>query len=99
MFSKQFIIDKQKPKLLECPGRIVKETANKTLRIFWDPPKYEDNCGNYTNCPVDVIPIGPISGSDFAAPSISTISYTARDPSGNTNEECTFTVEVKKKLG
>eukprot|EP00111_Clytia_hemisphaerica_P015651 TCONS_00046199-protein len=95
---KVVIQDKQKPKKLDCPDNIVNETSNADMQIFWKVPTYEDNCGKYPNCSIDVIPMeGPISGSKFAKKTETTIRYTARDPSGNLNEECTFTVKVNEK--
>uniref|UniRef100_A0A7M5V322 HYR domain-containing protein n=1 Tax=Clytia hemisphaerica TaxID=252671 RepID=A0A7M5V322_9CNID len=83
----------EKPKLVSCPGNIAKEITTGSIRIFWNQPVYTDNCGK--TC-LTIIP-DTSSGSRFLVDSIHTVRYIAKDPSGNRNEECVFTVEVKRK--
>jgi len=89
----------EKPKLLKCPGRIINETDGDSMKIKWLEPTYTDNCGKYPECRVTQTP-NIYSGSEFTiAGSPYIVSYDTRDPSGNVNEECRFTVEIKKKPG
>ena len=80
--------------MISCPGNIVKETTANRIRIFWDEPVYTDNCGK--SCSIAVVS-SVSSGTEFIAGSINTVRYAARDPSGNRNDECVFTVKVNKK--
>ena len=95
---KLFCLDKEIPKLLNCPSNIEKETDKDQVMVTWDEPQYTDNCGNYSKCPLKIIPSN-YPGSNFHVNSETLVYYTASDPSNNRNVECTFTIKIKKKQG
>ena len=85
--------------MLSCPDPQTIESAQSTERVFWDEPTYKDNCGVYPNCTIKKI-TNTASGSEFSILSSPyTVRYEARDPSGNSNEECSFQITIKKKPG
>ena len=82
-----------------CPGNQVNETNKPDFRVFWNEPTYTDNCQDNSSCQIK-IRSNLASGSKFNIHSSPyTVRYTAKDPSGNVNEECTFKVTIKKKIG
>ena len=89
------ISDKQKPKLLKCPDEnIIKKTSKTEERVIWTEPIYSDNCGNSSECQIDIYTPTP-PNSVFQQGSTTPVSYKATDPSGNSNEECIFNVIIK----
>ncbi|XP_065058048.1 sushi, von Willebrand factor type A, EGF and pentraxin domain-containing protein 1-like [Rhopilema esculentum] len=89
------ILDKQKPKLLKCPDEnIIKKTSKTQERVIWTEPTYSDNCGNSSECQIDIYTPTP-PNSIFQQGSTTPVSYKATDPSGNSNEKCIFNVIIK----
>jgi len=89
------IQDKQPPKLLKCPpSNIERKTSASKIRVMWEEPQYSDNCGNYSQCKIDILSSTP-SNSEFQQGSTTKITYKALDPSGNVNEKCIFNVIIK----
>ena len=82
--------------MLFCPSDITMKSSESSVKVTWDEPRYSDNCGNYSECKIDIYTATP-SGSNFAKDTPTRVSYTATDPSNNVNEECIFNVLVKGK--
>ena len=98
IFYKFYLTDKEPPKLLRCPDDIVKFTSsNQPEWIDWPEPIYTDNCGDYPVCRLSVTnnynhnPVRVPVGAKY------NIEYTAIDPSGNANKECSFSIYLKGK--
>lgn len=75
------------PPGLTCPSNIALTPTYVTCQIpvFWSAPNATDNCGatlTASHQPGDVFPVG-----------LSTVTYTAQDPEGNTTT-CTFSIHV-----
>ena len=85
--------DKEKPVNTYCPDDIERRTNKAKMQITWKEPKYTDNCGGYSECHIDQW--SNIASNMFDTGAKYAVSYTARDPSGNTNTDCSFTVSVK----
>ena len=85
--------DKEKPVNTYCPDDIKKRTTEAKMQVTWDPPRYTDNCGDYGECLVTQK--SNIAGNMFDTGASYPVTYTARDPSGNINTDCAFTVFVK----
>ena len=64
------------------------------MRVTWDEPEYSDNCGNYSQCKIDIFSSNP-SNSEFQQGTTTKITYKATDPSGNLNEKCIFNVIIQ----
>ena len=74
------------------------ETTDAYLTVDWEKDaEYTDNCGEYPICNVRVRP--SISRSSIFTRDVPVaVHYTAIDPYGNTNEECSFIVSVVCKF-
>lgn len=79
-----------------CPPDQNIKSSDNSVVVTWDEPRYSDNCGNYSECKIDIY-TATASGSKFTKDTPTRVSYTATDPSGNVNEECIFNVHVKGK--
>ena len=91
------LLDKEKPRKIRCPDNIIKKTVQQQEIITWQEPIFEDNCGDYSKCNVRVSSNRP-NGGVYQVNSQVQIKYTAIDPSNNINEECTFTVSIKRRF-
>ena len=62
--------------------------------MVWTEPTYTDNCGVYPDCKVDKT-TDVHNGEEFKVnvPPVPVL-YTAIDPSGNKNDDCTFSVKL-----
>ena len=90
-----FVSVDNEPPALRCPDDITRLVTSGNLNgavIDWSPATVTDNSG---------VPITPVLGSNQPQPNTFfvfgsyTITYTATDPSGNTND-CSFIVTVGK---
>ncbi|XP_047126957.1 sushi, von Willebrand factor type A, EGF and pentraxin domain-containing protein 1 isoform X1 [Hydra vulgaris] len=90
------VIDKEPPVLIWCPPNQRIETTDAYLAVDWEEAKYTDNCGEYPNCAVRVRP-SISKGSTFTRDVPVVVYYTAIDPYGNSNEECSFVISVVLK--
>eukprot|EP00048_Salpingoeca_helianthica_P005614 m.89588 g.89588 ORF g.89588 m.89588 type:complete len:1841 (-) comp13665_c1_seq2:33-5555(-) len=84
------VLDVQAPRLLLCPASISigNDKGMPTGRAFWTEPKVFDN----SNAQV-ALTSNFKSGAAFPVQTLSTVTYTAMDQSGNTLS-CSFTVYV-----
>ena len=85
------VTDNENPQLINCPGDITVYTGPGHLfcsqTATWTPPTVIDNCTGSVNLISNYSP-----GATFPV-GITTVIYTATDPSGNT-ATCSFTVTV-----
>ena len=86
------VTDKTPPSIV-CPAdmKVKCPAGSKTIKVNYPSPTYADNCPNVLLTQVS----GPQSGSEFSI-GVTTISYKASDPSGNT-AECSFKVIVESE--
>lgn len=71
------------PELSPCPGLIVLCGAQ---NVSWTPPTATDNC-------VDPTVVGSASPGDFFGVGLTTVTYTATDGAGNT-DDCSFDILI-----
>ena len=69
------------------------EPLQPRVRVNWERPIFTDNSG----IPVKVSS-NKLSGDLYDSPGSYEVSYTASDSSGNTNNDCTFRITLKRKL-
>ncbi len=86
-------LDKGHPTLLSCPKDIVVSTNKRSITVDWTIPGYSDNCG--PNCLLRITSNYQPLFSRFLLGKTTEVQYKATDPSGNTNIDCVFTVNVK----
>ena len=69
------------------------EAPQRRVTVNWERPIFTDNSG----IPV-IVTSNRVSGDLFDAPGTYEVVYTASDSSGNTNNDCTFRITLKRKL-
>ena len=88
-----FTVDTEPPTFSKCPGDIAREEEKIEAVVSWEEPVFSDNSGRIFSA----VP-NRQSGSLFAVPGVYNVLYTATDPSGNENKNCTFRITLKSKL-
>ena len=70
----------------------MREKEEVLVTVNWKEPSFLDNSGHVNHAS------NKQNGGLFVVPSVYEIVYTAWDPSGNRNSNCTFTIILKSKL-
>ncbi len=91
--SSSFFLDVGSPRMLSCPDDIVATTTEQSIRVNWAIPGYSDNCE--PSCQLSIVSNFQPLRSKFRSGTTNTVHYVAKDPSGNSNRDCVFTVTVK----
>ena len=71
----------------------MQEEKEVLVTVNWKEPSFLDNSGHVKHAFSN-----RQNGGLFAVPSVYEIVYTAWDPSGNRNSNCTFRIILKSKL-
>ena len=84
--------DKESPQIIKpCPNNVYVSTPNKTaVKVSWNPPQFHDNVG------IPKVTSDKQPGSLFDLDVATTVTYTAKDASGN-EVQCSFDVNVTSK--
>ena len=93
IFQLHFTVDTEPPTFSKCPGDIAREEEKIEAVVSWEEPVFSDNSGRIFS-----VVSNRQSGSLFAVPGVYNVVYTATDPSGNENKNCTFRITLKSKL-
>ena len=84
-----FFADKEAPKVTYCPTNILKISDGKKA-VTWVEATFSDNI-KVTNIESSV------ASGDIFPLGTTNVHYTAKDAAGNSNDECKFYVQLKRK--
>ena len=86
-----FFTDTEKPKVTYCPEHIYKIIVGSTAVVTWTEATFSDN--------VKVTKIdSTFKSGDTFHQGTTNVYYTADDAAGNRNDECYFTVQLRRKF-